>query len=245
MPAPVRETGNSDDFSVDAFVRLIGDFREAGYSFCSFGDFDPTRCVVLRHDVDFSLADAAQMAAIERDLNVSATYFILLTSIFYSPISPQTKAHVDAILASGGRLGLHFDPSIYDDYEAGFESERRIFEETFGEKLEMVSLHRPRDFLDDNNRRLPGVRHTYEDEFFKELKYFADSGGSFAYGHPLDSDEFQQGKSLHINLHPIWWMREGTGPSDKMRSWERSHFEAVNDEVGRNCKTFDGRPFWE
>lgn len=245
MPAHVRGAGNFDDFSVDAFVSLIADVREAGYKFCSFDDVEPERCVVLRHDVDFSPADAAQMAAIERELGVSATYFILLTSVFYNPIAPQTKTSIAEIVASGGRLGLHFDPSIYDNYKDGFEYERRIFEETFGETLEIVSLHRPRDFLDDNNRRLPGVRHTYEDEFFKGLKYFADSGGSFAFGHPLDSDEFRKRKSLHLNLHPIWWMREGTGPSGKLRSWERSYFKAINDEVGRNCKTFDGSAFWE
>jgi len=241
----MHEAGNFADFSADAFVSLITDFREAGYRFCSFGNFEPEKCVVLRHDVDFSPADAVQMAGIERELGVSATYFILLTSAFYNPVAPQTKAHIAEIVASGASLGLHFDPSIYDDYEEGFERERRIFEDAFGERIEIVSLHRPRDFLDDNNRRLAGVRHTYEDEFFKGLKYFADSGGSFAYGHPLDSDEFREGKSLHLNLHPIWWTREGIGPSDKLRSWERMQFQAINDEVGRNCKTFDGRPFWE
>jgi len=245
MPNGVRGVRNLGDLSVDAFVSLIADIRKAGYRFCSFGDVEPKQCVVLRHDVDFSAANAMQMAAIERELSVSATYFIQLTSAFYNPIAPQTKRYVAEIVASGARLGLHFDPSIYDNYQDGFECERRIFEETFGEKLEIVSLHRPRDFLDDNNRRLPGVRHTYEDEFFKDLKYFADSGGAFAYGHPLDSDEFRERKSLHLNLHPIWWMREGTGPSGKLRSWERSHFQAINDEIGLNCKTFDGRAFWE
>ena len=245
MPAHMRDVRDFGDFSVDAFVSLIADFRKAGYRFCTFSDVEPERCVVLRHDVDFSPADAAKMAAIEQELSVNATYFILLTSAFYNAIAPQTKTHVTAMIASGAKLGLHFDPSIYDNYEAGFEGERRIFEEAFGQKLEIVSLHRPRDFLDDNDRRLPGVRHTYEDEYFKNLKYFADSGGSFAHGHPLESDEFQARKSLHLNLHPIWWMRKGAGPSDKLRSWERSHFQALNDEVGRNCKTFDGRPFWE
>jgi hypothetical protein len=243
--ACVRDVGNSGDFSVDAFARLIAEFLETGYRFCSFGVFEPERCVLLRHDVDFSPRDAARMALIERELGISATYFILLTSAFYNPMAPRTKAHVAEIVANGARLGLHFDPSIYDNYEDGFERERRIFEECFGEKLEFVSLHRPRDFLDDNNRRLPGVRHTYEDAFFKDLKYFADSGGSFAHGHPLDSAEFQQRKSVHLNLHPIWWMRDGVGPSDKLRSWERSHFHAINDEVGLNCKTFDGRPVRE
>lgn len=230
--------------SPEGLVELIGVFREAGYSFRSFSDFEAERCIILRHDVDFSPADAARMAAIERAQGVSATYFILLTSAFYNPLAPQTKAVVKEIVESGGRLGLHFDPSIYEDYEEGFAHERRVFEETFGQQLDIVSLHRPRDFLENNNRKLPGVRHTYEDEYFKDLKYVADSGGSFAYGHPLDSEEFRERRSIHLNLHPIWWMREGSDPSEKLRDWERAHFEALNEEAGRNCKTFDGVPFW-
>jgi hypothetical protein len=231
-------------FSEDAFVDLIGLFRDAGYDFRSFFDFEAERCVVLRHDVDFSLVDAARMADKEKALGVAATYFLLLSSRFYNPLAPDTNALVNEILAGGGRLGLHFDPSIYENVEEGFERERRIFETGFGRPLEIVSLHRPRGFLDDNNRRLPGVRHTYEDEFFRDIKYVADSGGSFAYGHPLDTAEFCEGKTIHLTLHPIWWMREGSSPSEKLREWERSYFEALNEEVGRNCKTFDGTPFW-
>lgn len=231
--------------SPEAFVELTGAFRDAGYEFRSFGDFEAERCVILRHDVDFSPPDAAKMAAKERELGVSATYFVLLGSRFYNPLAPDTKACLNEIAASGGSLALHFDPSIYENLDEGFERERRVFEETFGSRLDIVSLHRPRGFLEDNNRKLPGVRHTYEDAYFRDIKYFADSGGSFAHGHPLESGEFRQRKTIHLNLHPIWWMRGGASPSEKLRDWERGHFEALNEEAGRNCKTFDGRAFWE
>ena len=231
--------------SPEAFVELVGAFRDAGYHFRSFGDFEPERCVILRHDVDFSPQDAARMAATESELGVSATYFVLLGSSFYNPLGRDTKACLDEIAASGGRLALHFDPSIHDDIDRGFERERGIFEETFGTRLDIVSLHRPRGFLEQNNRKLPaGVRHTYEDRYFKEIEYIADSGGSFAYGHPIESEAFRGRKTIHLNLHPIWWMREGSSPSEKLRSWQREYFEGLNEEVGRNCKTFDGTPFW-
>ena len=227
-------------FSEAGFVELIGAIRDAGYDFRSFDDFDAEYSIVLRHDVDFSPADAAKMAALEQQLGVTATYFILLTSAFYNPLAPDTKASVDDILAGGARLGLHFDASVYEDLDEGFERERRIFEEGFGRPLEIVSLHRPRGFLDDNNRKLPGVRHTYEDAFFRDLKYIADSGGSFAYGDPLDSEVFAQRKSIHLNLHPIWWMRDGDSPSEKLRSWQRDHLGHIAGETARNCRTYDG-----
>src|SRR5690242_1965630 len=103
--------------SPEAFVELVGAFRDAGYHFRSFGDFEPERCVIFRHDVDFSPGDAARMAAIENELGVSATYFLLLTSRFYNPLTRDTKAVIDEIVASGGRLGLHFDPSVHDDLD--------------------------------------------------------------------------------------------------------------------------------
>ena len=43
--------------------------------------------VILRHDIDCSLKAALKMAKIEDDLDVTSTYFILLTSEFYNPFN--------------------------------------------------------------------------------------------------------------------------------------------------------------
>ena len=51
------------------------------------------------------------------------------------------------------------------------------FEDFFTTKLDIISIHRPGVFLENNNRKLPGCSHTYEDRFFKDIVYLSDSGG--------------------------------------------------------------------
>ena len=118
--------------------------------------------------------------------------------------------------------------------------EKRFFEDLFDVELQIVSLHRPGPFLEQNNRQLPDCRHTYEDQFFKQMTYFADSGGRFAYGHPLKAAAVAAGQNVHLLIHPIWWVTEDANPSDKLRTWQRQIYKFINDETVRNCKTFDG-----
>jgi hypothetical protein len=228
-------------FAPDAFRALVNALREAGYSFRSFGDPPGARALYLRHDIDFSLEFAAQMAREEHALGVTSTYFVMLTSNAYNLISVASRRLVEEIMSLGHVVTLHFDPVVHDDIDAGFRREAAILEGITGRPLEVVSLHRPGAFLKDNNRRLPGVRHTYEDAYFRDMKYISDSGGAFKYGPPLESEAFRNGDPIHLLLHPIWWMTDPGSPSDKVRSWQERAFAFLNDEAKANCLTFDGR----
>lgn len=231
-------------FNRESYVRLIRDLQAAGYRFAPFDDYQNVGCVILRHDIDFSISDAVELAKLENDLGISATYFVLLTSSFYNPLSPGSLSLVRELIDLGATVGLHFDPEAHADVDSGFLKEKAIFEGAYRFPLKIVSMHRPRAFLDENDRKLEGVRHTYENEFFHELAYISDSGGSFRFGEPRESEAFRMGKSIHLNLHPIWWVREGSDPSAKLRNWQREHFEALNNDVAQNCRTFDGIPAW-
>jgi hypothetical protein len=127
--------------------------------------------------------------------------------------------------------------------DEGFASEQRAFEEAFG-TVEVVSIHRPGRFLEDRNRALGQCLHTYEDRFFSDMKYISDSAGAFSYGHPLESDAFKAGHSIHLLLHPIWWTTAEASPSDKLREWKAGHLEFLRDEMIANVRTFDGRPLY-
>lgn len=227
-------------FGDDSFRDLVSGFRGNGYEFRTFDDFEAERSVVLRHDIDFSVDLAHAMARTEAELGVRATYFFMLSSNAYNLLSQHNRRLVREIVAMGHVASLHFDPDIHADVDAGFVEECAAIAPLTG-PVSIVSLHRPGDFLIDNNRALPGARHTYEDRYFRELKYVSDSGGSFSHGHPLETEAFEAGRSIHLLLHPIWWT---TGPgcsSTKIREWQERHFDFLNGEASRNCKTFDGQ----
>lgn len=228
-------------FSLNGFRDLVEAFRTADYAFAGFSRQVPERTIILRHDIDFSVELAARLAREEAALGVSATYFFMLTSNFYNLLSSASRRLVAEIQDLGHSASLHFDPTVYDDMDEGFAAERHSFENAFG-KIDVVSIHRPGRFLDDHNRSLGDCLHTYQDRFFRDMTYVSDSGGAFGHGHPLDSEAFATGKSIHLLLHPIWWTTDEASPSGKLREWKARHVAFLLDEINANCKTFDGQP---
>ena len=227
------------------FESLIAGFKDAGYAFLPFQENAPERTIFLRHDIDFSVEAALDIARREARLGVTATYFFLLTSNFDNLLARRMRELVREVQSLGHRISLHFDPTAYRDVDLGFAMEKRLFEQCFDLEIDIVSLHRPQGFLEDNNRKLGGVRHTYEDAFFRNILYVSDSGGAFRHGHPLETDEFRGGQPLHLLLHPLWWTLEGENASDKLRAWQSAHHRFIHEETGRNCLAFDRRSAFE
>lgn len=218
---------------------LLDQFLAAGYRFSAFEKAPEARTVFLRHDIDFSLDHALRCARVEQEMGIAATYFFMLSSNFYNLHSQRSRAIVDEIAALGHHVRLHYDPTAHRDLDEGFDLERRTFERLFGVTLDVVSLHRPRDFLDNPDRQLAGVTHTYQSCYFREMAYLSDSGGSFKYGHPLASPAFQERRPIHLLLHPIWWVSVGATPSEKLRKWQAELHELLDEETALNCTTYE------
>ena len=235
-----RPTRSVDSMNRTEYTALIDTFIEHGYRFTNFFDFEETGCLLLRHDIDFSVDLALEMARYEGAKNLSATYFVLLSSSFYNVRNAKVRAQIREIRDLGHQIGLHFDPSIYEDIDAGFASEKLTFEEVFGTELRITSLHRPRSFLDRNKRLLKGSQHTYEDTYFKDILYISDSGARFRFDHPTSGPHFEEKRTIHLLIHPIWWMTDAGTASEKLREWQRTQFRLVNEETINNCKFFDG-----
>ena len=108
--------------------------------------------IYLRHDIDFSLEDGLKIAKLENELNIKANFFFMLTSEMYNPLSKNSSLIIDKIRDMGHSISLHFDPTVYENLDMGFKKEREIFETHFKTSLEIISIHRPRDFLLNNNR---------------------------------------------------------------------------------------------
>lgn len=94
---------------------MIGLLREKGYSFADYLNYSNfNKAVILRHDVDFSLEKALEMAEIEKKEEVQSTYFILLSTNFYNIFSKESCDIIKKIQSLGHNIGLHFDEKKYD-----------------------------------------------------------------------------------------------------------------------------------
>ncbi len=214
---------------------------EADYQFVSFPEQSaPTGEVIMRHDIDFDTGFARQAAETEQELGIQATYFFLMRSHFYNLLAPENLENVKAIQEMGHRVSIHFDPMLYSDsdFRAGLIEEVGLFEHLFHTKVETISLHRPNPFFLDFDETIEGIEHTYQKKYFKNIKYFADSRGLWRYGHPFDSEEFAAKKTLHILVHPIWWMIDEASNLDKLKHYFDVRVEGLRQAFGENCIPF-------
>ena len=70
-----------EEFTLEGYADFVRAFRARDYTVRSFQDVDPaSRHVIIRNDVDMSVAAAERMAELEQGLGVQAVYFVLVRS---------------------------------------------------------------------------------------------------------------------------------------------------------------------
>ena len=189
------------------YKRFISEFLDNGYCAKLFTDEIRLRNdLIIRHDIDFDVTYAKKIAMIENSLGIKSTFFFLLRSPFYNIMEKETFETINSIKDSGHEISIHFDSSNYEDIESGVKYELSLFYDLFKVKPKIISVHRPDTIFIENKVKINNIAHTYEPRFFKEIKYVSDSRGSFRYGHPFDTKEYIDRYSLHLCIHPIWWM---------------------------------------
>ena len=215
---------------------FIESFLKKGYRVIFFEDNIPkNNGLLLRHDVDFDINLAFKMSLVEDDLGVKSSYFFLLTSDFYNILAPKNIIKIKLMISNGHKVGLHFDPSLYDDVEEGFNYEKSFFESLFDTKVTFISIHRPAKYFLGSNDLIGGVGHSYQEKYFSQIKYFADSGGSFRYGSPIKSVEFDNNDSIQLVIHPVWWESEETDPIVILSKFETRKSNKFKEGIADNC----------
>lgn len=159
-----------------------------------------------RHDVDASLEAATKMAQLEQELEVSATYYLMIDSPFYEPADAFVIGQI--IQAMGHEVGWHLDERRWPPSDAPNAMDFRI----------KCSFHCPTEAV--LWRRFSGIDSAY-DPIWKG-RYYADSRGRFAYGDPEDD---ASGQTLQINLHPEWWFDPGIHELISDREYEEFFHE--------------------
>ena len=225
------------NFNLNNYIKIIQEYKQKNYKFINFNNnVDEYKNIILRHDVDFDIQKAFEMAKAENSEDITSTFFFLLRSDSYNFSEKQNIAYIKKIMDLGHEIGIHFDSTLYNDPALGFELEMNLFKLLTGVDSKVISFHRPNNFYLDNNDLFFGLPHTYQNKFFKDIKYISDSGGAFFYDNPLKCDEFYESKSVQLLIHPIWWTTEGKTNIDKIKSYIESRNDFTSQHVAKNCK---------
>lgn len=209
-------------FTEANYIALL-DLARSRYRFEPFGTQSPEPHVLWRHDIDYSVHRAQRIARIEAEAGISATYFFLLTSPYYSLLEPATRNLARGIIALGHHAGLHFDPTVYQedgqrlDLEDRIAFERGILEDLLGRSVTVMSFHNPAyaGLLDMTEPTLGGVINAYGGPIRERYVYASDSFGYWRHT-PIPEVMATTADRLHILTHPVWWTPEGASPRQKI-----------------------------
>ena len=189
----------------------------------SFRDYSgEEKAIILRHDVDFRLDRALEMAKIEISMCIQATYFIRLHSPTYNPFGFKEYKILRTLVDEYGMdIGLHTEAKDIAAITGGdcvsiLKQEKAVLEGITKEPVFSVVEHG--DFSGVNSRFLFDNQHVLGDldlawhphmGQFQDFAYFADSYREWTDRCPCNwLDISEENTKIQINTHPCYWFEK-------------------------------------
>jgi hypothetical protein len=183
-------------FDVVHYRELLEGAQAGGYRFVPF-DRDPQPGdLFLRHDVDLSLDAALQLARLEAELGVRATYFLMTRSVFYNLGSDPGQQSLAELRALGHAVGHH---AVYPHVDLDDRFDR------------VVAWHNPDpEFV---SQPIDGAVNVMAEPWFDPERYRSDSNQHWRQGCPHEQLARGEFDWLQLLVHPEIWVY----PGDTMR----------------------------
>jgi peptidoglycan/xylan/chitin deacetylase (PgdA/CDA1 family) len=206
-------------FTLAEYEVLLAELLEEGLSFVGLEDLpDSGKFCVLRHDVDSEVFLLDEMMAIEKKLNISATYFVMLQSTAYNPLSIEVQSVIQSLRSAGHAIGLHYfvecGPGSEGELVADIQRQAKLLEEVSCGPVRAFSYHQPSEAVLSLNLEVPGLVNAYNLREHSGVVYTSDTNMQWRSGYPVDlvRDGVQQ---LQMLVHPMWWTAAQTDVEDK------------------------------
>jgi hypothetical protein len=189
------------DFSLDHYRDLLRAAKDGGYRFAGF-DREPERGdLILRHDVDLSLAAALAVAELEAHEGAWSTWFLMTRSVFYNLASKEGELALARLRELGHRVAHH---AVWPHVDLDERFDR------------IVAWHNP----DPEYMRAPidGAVNVMAEPFFDPGHYRSDSNQQWRHGCPHDQLARGEFDWLQLLTHPEIWAFEGRTMRESMES---------------------------
>jgi len=210
------------DFTLEKYRHLCRCLLDRGFTPVTLSGYllqpnrEPSRCVILRHDVDLFPSTALRMATLERDLGIQASYYFRYPFTFHPPT-------IRAVAALGHEVGYHYEVLT----KTGGDATRAV--RLFGEELAAFravcpvvtvaahggsrSVHDNRDLWNWCQFRdfdLLGEAYLSIPDFL----YFSDTGRTWSPRHKV-RDSIRNGRILPDHVSTTAELMEWVGMTDE------------------------------
>jgi hypothetical protein len=188
-------------FELTHYRELVQAARAGGYRFASFEEPPGRGDLLLRHDVDLSLDAALRMAELEAEEGASATYFLMIESVFYNLASKEGVAAIARLRELGHHVGLH---AVHP---------RVVLDDRFDP---VVAWHNPEPGY--MTKPIEGVVNVMQEGYFDPPAYRSDSNQRWRSGCPHEELRAGAFPWLQLLTHPEIWAYPGSTMGQTMRA---------------------------
>lgn len=239
-------------FSYDDYREMIRIIKSTGRHCRGYAEaLNRDSFVIMRHDVEYSVERAWQLAKVEQSMDFTSTFFFQWTNNSYNILSRKNMDIIKDMHERGQNIGLHFALNGMTDMEQirkRIRMEIDILSEMFGFAITEFSVHRPSNDVLRENIKLDGLLNAYQDEFFTyadeitddtklKVKYMSDANHIWRYGYP-DEANITGFDKVQILTHPFAWSKKGYNNFENYRALIQEKYEELVESVDSECKDF-------
>jgi hypothetical protein len=196
-------------FDLGHYRELLEAANSGGYRWAGFDRPPEPGDLLLRHDVDLSLAAAVTLAEAEAEAGAWSTWFLMTRSVFYNLASLEGEDAIARLRALGGVIAHH---AVWPDVD-------------LDERFEpVVAWHNPEpSYMSD---AIPGAQNVMAVPFFEPDRYRSDSNRRWRHGCPHEALARGDFEWLQLLVHPEIWVFTGDTMGETMRSFLDADREA-------------------
>ena len=182
----------SCDFSLGHYRELLQAATDGGYRWAGFDRAPRAGDVILRHDVDLSLAAALAVAEVEAGEEAWSTYFLMTRSVFYNLDSREGVAAIERLRELGHLVAHH---AVWPDVD---------LDDRFDP---VVAWHNPDpEYM---QAEIAGAVNVMQAPFFDPDHYRSDSNQHWRHGCPHADLREGRFEWLQLLTHPEIWAYDG------------------------------------
>jgi hypothetical protein len=189
------------DFSLEHYRELLQAARAGGYRFGGFEREPEAGDLILRHDVDLSLAAALAVAEIEAAEDATSTWFLMTRSVFYNLASSEGERAIGRLRELGHRVA-HHAVYPYVDLDDRFDP--------------VVTWHNPDPAY--MQEPIEGAVNAMQPPYFDPDHYRSDSNQHWRHGCPHAELAAGRFEWLQLLTHPEIWAYDGSTMRGTMES---------------------------
>jgi hypothetical protein len=243
-----------NDFSYEFYIALIRTLTHA-LPLIDFAEIKESeeRFFLLRHDVEFSVEKAYELARIEHErLHINSSYFFQIRNYSYNPFSFENMRLIHQIHAMGHKIGLHVNFSGISNLTQIanlIQTDVALLQTGLKLPIDRFSFHRPSFQLLKAKIKLKDLINTYDETYFQlyeqehtipsqlSIYYFSDSEHRWKYGNPLEKLTSDV-KKLQLLIHPYSWSEKGLNNDNNFNELIQFKYRLMLKAMNNECHNF-------